>query len=401
MKNNTAARWPFLLLSCLTLTLLNAPPLSAESNTGITDTQIRIGQSCSLTGPAMGLCKGMRDGAQLYFDFINSQGGIHGRQLKLITEDDAYNPEKCRKNTESFINDQNIFLLFGYVGTPTTEAVLPLIQEKNFPLFAPLTGARIFRYPVINEVFNIRASYIQETETMVDRLVKDRGIKKIAVFYQNDSYGTDGLNGVRIAASKHGIIPSDTVSYNRESPDTEKAVSQLMKSNPEAVILIATSEPAAQVIAGMRSAGSEAVFLNVSFVNGEDLAERLINHGIGVVVSQVVPFPFYRRVPLVAEYNQVNSELSPAKQADFAGMEGFTAAKALSRILSETPAPLTREAFMKSAELHENTDIGGFSFSFNKERRQGSDLVYLTQIGPGGFLRPIENLNQLYQFHPN
>jgi ABC-type branched-subunit amino acid transport system substrate-binding protein len=392
-----------LRISLICLFLLGGLAYHAHADfpVGISETEIRIGQSCALTGPVMGLGTAMRDGARLYFAYINSQGGIHGRKINLITLDDGYNPETCKTNTETLIRKEKVFLLFGYVGTPTTQAALPLLRETGTPLFAPVTGAEMFRNPVSREVFNIRASYFQETEAMVDRLIHDRQLRRIAVFYQNDAYGEDGLNGVRRATAKYGLSPVATVSYDRTQPEMNTALALLMKENPDAVILVGSTEPCAQLISGMRAAGSEALFLNVSVVNGDHLARQLANDGVGVVVTQVVPFPFYKRIPVVAEYNRLAAELSPDTEPSFAGMEGFMAAKALCRVLEESPPTLTREDFIQTAQTQTDTDIGGFTFSFSQDLRQGGNLVYLTQIGPGGFLRPLENLGQLYPFFRN
>ncbi|PIE69891.1 MAG: hypothetical protein CSA22_10660 [Deltaproteobacteria bacterium] len=387
-----------ILMLLIVFVSLYASQTAAENTTGITDSEIRIGQSCALTGPAMAMGKGMHDGAQTYFAHINSMGGIHGKKIRLITLDDGYKPEVCKKNTKALIENKNVFLLFGYVGTPTTKAVLPLVQTSKIPFFAPATGATLLRTPMIPNVFNIRASYAQETAFMVQRLISDKGITKIAVFYQNDAFGIDGLNGVQKAASENGISVIADASYERTAPVVDTAVSQLMKASPEAVILVGSAEPCAALISGMRDAGSKALFLTVSFVGGDALASQLSNKGLGVVVTQVTPFPFYRH-PVLVEYNLLTLELTPDSPPTSSGTEGFIAAKALCKILMETPAPLTREAFMATAETQLDADIGGFSFSFSPERHQGSDRVYMTQLGPGGFLTPINHLGQLYRHY--
>src|SRR5258706_16030976 len=175
-----------------------APP-GAGAEIGITADTIRIGQVCALTGPAQGLGQELQAGATAYFAHMNRQGGIHGRQIHLLTLDDRYEPEQTIEATKKLIDQEQVFILFGYVGTPTSTAAVPLTKQTQVPFFAPFTGAEFLRTPVRAHIYNVRASYFQETEAQVHQLVDVLGTKHIAVFYQNDSYGRAGLGGVQKA----------------------------------------------------------------------------------------------------------------------------------------------------------------------------------------------------------
>ena len=383
-----------LLVSFFCLAFFAANYLSAED--GITYNRIIIGQSCALNGPAKALGQGMRDGALAYFKHINAEGGIKGKKIKLITYDDGYEPEACVLNTEQLIEEDRVFLLFGYVGTPTSKAVLDIIKKTKIPYFAPFTGAEFLRNPLTPEVFNIRASYYQETEAMVENLLMNN-LKRIAVLYQDDSYGKAGLKGVTIALQKRKMKILSKASYERNTLDVENAVSTIAISSPNAIVMIGAYKPCAKFVHLMRdSIKSRPIFLNVSFVGADALAKILGNKGLGVVVTQVVPYPFDKRVPIVEEYHRLTKKYIVDSKISFMGMEGFIAAKALCKIL-EKMKNYTRADFIRTAEsLHES--LGGFKVQFSPKSHQGSDLVHFTQIGPGGSISNIDNLNQLYKY---
>ncbi|OEU44632.1 MAG: hypothetical protein BBJ60_11755 [Desulfobacterales bacterium S7086C20] len=376
---------------------INPGPVFAQSP-GISASEIVLGQSCALEGPTRALGIGMRDGALAYFKLLNSRGGIRGKKIRLISYDDGYEPKKCLANTKKLINQDKVFLLFGYVGTPTSQVAAPIAAGKKVPYFGPFTGAEFLRNPVNHWILNLRASYYQETEAMVAHLITEKGFKRISIFYQNDAYGKAGLDGVRRALARRMMWALNEAHYPRNTVEVQPAVKAMLMTKPQAVIMIGAYEPCARFIKLMRKAGSDALFLNVSFVGADAMGRILGNEGIGVVVTQVVPYPYDKRVPVVAEFHRTVRGHSPQVEPSMVGVEGFITAKALCKILLETPDPITREGFIETAEKQSNADLGGFTFSFSPENHQGSNLVYLTQIGPGGFVMPINDLNDLYEY---
>ena len=387
-------KFRLLLASFFCMIFLSA--IDSWAEVGITQKRIILGQSCALKGPAQALGQGMRDGALAWFKHINAEGGIKGKIIKLITLDDGYEPEACVLNTKQLIEKDKVFLLFGYVGTPTSKAVFDLIKKTKVPYFAPFTGAEFLRNPLTSGIFNIRASFYQETEAMAETLWMNN-LKRISVFYQDDLYGETGLKGVKIALQKRGIKILSKASYERSTLDVENAVSEIAISNPDAVIMIGAYNPCAKFIRLMRgSTKSRPVFLNVSFVGADALAATLSNKGLGVVITQVVPYPFDKRIPVVAQYHQMTQKYMKDSKISFTGMEGFIAAKALCRIL-EKMNNFTRVEFIRTAESISES-LGGFKVQFTPKNHQGSGLVHFTQIGPGGSVSNIDNLNQLYKY---
>ena len=360
---------------------------TVRAEPGVTATTIVIGQSAPLSGPAMELGTEMRAGALAYFDFVNSRGGINGRTIVLRTLDDGYEPDRALANTRRFIESDDVFALFGYVGTPTTMAALPALTAARIPLVGPYTGAEALRKPLSRYVFNVRAGYFQETDQLVELLTK-LDLKRIAVFYQNDAYGKTGLDGVQRAMQKRGVEIVATATVERNSTDVAAAVATIAKSDPQAVIIISAYKSVAAFIKAMRKAGSFPQFMNVSFVGSKALAAELGPDGRGVGISQVVPFPWNSGIPVVRDYQKLMTAKNGPNSLSFTSLEGFIAAKVLVEALRRAGRDLTREHLITVLESMTDFDAGGFIVNYSPTDHGGSKFVELTAIGKdGNFVR--------------
>ena len=379
----TRRGWPRrLFAAALALIAIGATAWAQE---GVTSRRILIGQSAAFSGPASELGTEMRAGALAYFDYVNKQGGVHGRQIELTALDDGYEPERAAANTRKLIQD-GVFLLFGYVGTPTSNAAKPIFTEAQVPFFGPFTGAESLRAPVNRYVFNVRASYFAETDKIVSQLV-NLGLTKIAVFYQNDDYGRAGLAGVERAVKKRNLAISVTGTVERNTIDVAAAVKAIGPTEPQAVIMISAYKSCAAFIREMKKAGSNPQFINVSFVGSRALANELGETGRGVGITQVVPFPWNVGVPVVREYQRQFAAFSGKTEYSFTSLEGFIAAKVLVEGLRRTGPNLTRERFVSTMESFAY-DTGGFTVSYTPDDHSGSQFVELTVITKEGkFLR--------------
>ncbi|HEY5365039.1 MAG TPA: ABC transporter substrate-binding protein [Casimicrobiaceae bacterium] len=356
---------------------------SAYAEPGITGTTIVIGQSAPLTGPAMELGTEMRAGALLYFDYINSRGGVNGRTIELRTLDDGYEPDRAVANTHRFIDKDEVFALFGYVGTPTTLASMPVFTQARVPLVGPFTGAEQFRKPVNRYIFNVRASYFQETDDLVELLAK-LNLTRISVFYQNDAYGKAGLEGVDRAMKKRKLEIAGTGTFERNSSDVAAAVASIAKTNPQAVIQIGAYKSCAAFIKAMTKVGVVAQYMNVSFVGARALAQELGNDGRGVGISQVVPFPWNGGVPVVREYQKLTLAKTGKETYSFTSLEGFIAAKVMVEGLRRAGREPTRERLVSALETLNDYDVGGFYVTYSPTDHTGSRFVELTAIGKDG-----------------
>jgi branched-chain amino acid transport system substrate-binding protein len=360
--------------------------VDARAEDGITPSTILIGQSAAFTGPAAQLGIQMRDGAKLWFDQINAQGGVNGRRIELKSRDDKYESKLAAENTKKLIEEDKVFLLFAYVGTPTSQASLPIFTGARVPFVAPFTGAELLRAPFNRYIFNIRASYFDETEKIVEHLTRT-GVKRLAVFYQNDAYGQAGLEGVRRALERRNMKIAATGTVERNTTNVAEAVKTINAAQPEATVMISAYTSVTEFVRQMKAAGSISQYFNVSFVGSKALAEALGKDGHGVMISQVVPFPWSPLTPIVKEY------LDLAKRAgnvdvNFSSLEGFIAAKVLVEGLRRAGKEPTREKFINAMDTMSNYEIGGFAVKFAPDNHNGSQFVELSMIGrEGKFIR--------------
>ncbi len=371
--------------------LLTAMPVPAQ-DPGVSDERILFGQSAAFSGPAQELGISMRLGIQAAFHEVNREGGVHGRRLELTSLDDAYEPEVTVANTHALIREQKVFALIGAVGTPTSRAAVPVAAEAGVPYIAPFTGAAFLRDARWSNVINLRASYNQETEEMVARLTEDMGIKRIAVLYQDDSFGRAGYRGVRNALDRRKMTPVAIGLYPRNTLAVKMALLDVSDGDPKAVILIGAYKPLATFISWARFSGLHAVFMNISFVGSNALAQELGSGGAGVYVTQVVPFPTDRSLPIVVNYHRALSAYASGTVPGFISFEGYLAGRLAIAGLKSCGREVSRTQFLDGFSQAGMINLGGFRLRFGKEDNQGSDAVFLTVIGHDGRYRPIRSL---------
>lgn len=371
--------WGFIILM-----LLSAPFCWAED--GVTEKEILIGMTNAQTGPVSELGFMMRDGAKIYFNKVNAAGGIQGRKIRLVVYDDNYQPPLTIANTRKLIEEEKVFALFGYIGSPNSAAIVPLISRARVPYLFPLTGAEVIRNPVNKYIFNVRASYADEVEVMVERLTKDLHIQKIGVLAQDDAMGEAGRAGTIRALRKRNMTLVGDGKYQRNTVEVDEALETLMKANPEAVVMACTYVPCATFLKKAKARGFAPKFLLISSGTAALLREAG-KDAEGLIVTQIVPNPSDSPLPIVKEY------LSDMKSAgilpDPVGLESYVGAKVLVEALKKT-SPLTREAFVSALE-NLKMDAGGLEVSFSPSDHQGLHQVFLTKIEKGKIVT-IHNL---------
>lgn len=340
-----------------------------------------LGQSAPLSGPSAQLGRDYRDGALAWFNEVNRRGGIHGRRLQLVSLDDRYEPALTLRNTRRLLKGDRAFALFGYVGTPTVKTILPLVERERIPLVAPLTGARLLRHPLRPMVFNLRASYQAEIDQIVNDLVH-AGRRRIAVLHQRDAFGEDGLRSCRAALARHGLQPVAVATVQRNSTNTDAAAHQVHAADPSAVVVISAYPSSAAFSRTLQQLGSSAQLMNVSFVGTGALEDALPGgRASGIGISQVVPFPWDRRVPVVADYQRLMRQQQPRARYGFTSLEGFLAARWLSEALQRAGANPSRQSLMAAFESMRNLDLGGYRLKLGPGDHQASDFVDLTYLG--------------------
>jgi branched-chain amino acid transport system substrate-binding protein len=351
-----------------------------------TGNKIVLGQSAAFSGPASALGEQFRKGAQLLFDQVNARGGIAGRSIELQSLDDGYEPDRCSANTRKLI-DSGVSALFGYIGTPTSIAALPMATQARVPFFAPFTGAEALRTPFNRYAFHVRASYFNETAEIVKQLTAV-GLRKIAVFHQNDSYGKAGLDGVTRALQPLGLAPAALGTVERNTVAVDAAVEAIMAGKPDAIVQISAYKSCAAFIRAARLAGFSGGFYNVSFVGTQALAHELGPDGRGVVVSQVMPFPFAATTAVSGDFLAAGkAALGDKFEPGYSSMEGYVAARTLVEGLRRSggkPGPDSLIAGLES--LHE-FNLGGFTVDFGPQKHTGSRFVDMTILTADGKVR--------------
>lgn len=358
---------------------------------GVTETTVTLGSSLALSGHASYLGVQTLRGALCYLKHVNEEGGVHGRTIELTSYDDSYDPPRCLANTQKLIVEDKVFALFCYVGTPTTVKILPMVDDARIPLLGMFTGANALREPFNRYLINIRASYYQETAAAVRHLVADLGLKRIAVFYQYDAYGFDGLTGAELALKTFGLAPVARGSYVRGTLDVEEGFTKIEASGAEAVVMIGTYDACARFIQLARESRFSPIFYTVSFVGAEELARRLgPKPGEVVIMSQVVPPT--GSAPHAAgsgarEYVELLARYYPDDKPNSVGLEGYYNARILVEGLRRAGRNLTREGFIQALESIDGLELEpGLAVSFGPANHQGLGQVFFTRLKEGRFV---------------
>lgn len=402
-----------LLLITVGFSLLNTAAIAASETHG----NITLGMSASFTGPSKGLGIELLRGSNAYLKLINKNGGINGKKIEIKYYDDGYNPVPAIRNTIRLVQEDNVLCLFNYVGTPTVTRVLPLIkhfnQERSVYMFFPFSGAEPQReYPYNHFVFNIRASYRQETEGLISKLY-EAGYKRMAIFYQADAYGRSGWDGVRRTLAEKGLTLTAAATYRRGAEFKEsmqKQVEILGAGNPDAIICIGAYAACAAFIRDARNYGLDIPICNLSFVGSENLLS-LLNSIKGLdekdytsrlINTQVVPSYEDTSLSAVVEYRKAinnSDDLIPHEylkdyeplKYSFVSFEGFINAKVMCEILKRMARTDKPDGIYTTTLSVHNLDIGiDTPVIFKNGRHQGLNKVYFTTVEGNKFI-PIKD----------
>jgi branched-chain amino acid transport system substrate-binding protein len=368
---------------------------------GVTANEIRFGIVAPFSGPAKELGRQMKLGIDTAFARVNEAGGVEGRLLKLVSADDGYEPARTTDAMKQLYDKEQVFGFIGNVGTPTAAVAIPYALERRTLFFGAFTGSNILRNdPPDRYVFNYRASYAEETATVVHYLIKLRRLqpRQIAVFAQQDSYGDAGFAGVAKAFRGLGINDATILrlNYKRNTVDVDDAVNQLkaQKLGIRAVVMVATYRAAAKFIEKTRDQFPGMIYSNVSFVGSTALAEELMllgpRYASGIIVTQVVP-AVGGYSSAVLEYKNALAKYFPGESPDYVSLEGYVAANVLIQALKRTGPQLDTERLIDVLENTRNLDLGlGSPLSFGRAEHQASHKIWGTAIDDGGHYQALE-----------
>lgn len=373
--------------------LLAATALASRGDeAGVSEDAVLFGQAAALEGPSSALGLRMRQGIVAAFTEVNAKGGVNGRKLQLISRDDGYDPDRSVAQTLRLIENDKVFALIGAVGTPTAMATIPITSTRNVPFIGPFTGAEFLRDLELPNVVNIRASYGAEAEAWIKHLTEDRRFTRIGIFYQDDSFGRDGLTGVKRALARRGLELAAEGTFERNTRAVGQAWRMIRRADPEAIVMVGTYGPCAEFIKLAHRSGFYPTFVNVSFVGANALAAELGPEGEGVIVSQVVPFPWDRSLKLVADYQAAQKAFDPTLTPDFVSLEGYLSGRLAAAALAAAGPNPTRASLLRAINDIGRFDISGSSFTIGTRMIDTPPKVFLTVIQKDGTFKAMDRL---------
>jgi len=366
--------------------LITALPAFAQGVPGVSAEQIVLGHSGALSGPLQDLGTEVLRGAQLYFDALNARGGVHGRSVKLQPKDDGYDPQRTLQNVNAYVENEDVFALFGVFGTPNNEAIIPVAVKAGLPMVGPYTGALSIRKRELRGLFNIRASYADEMEKLVEHL-HALNIRRLAIAHQDNAFGREVLAAAQQALARRGLKPMIVVSVKNDASDAADAAGKIaaLEEMPQAVLLGLAGKPTVETIRHLNQKQRGLALYAPSVLAAPSNLRTLGKDATGITVTQIVPFPRNTTIPVVREYQAV-ATAAGEKEYSHLVLEGFINAKVTAEGLRRAGRNLTRAGFVAAMEGMKPFDVGGMEVSFGNGAASGARLVELTMINAQGRL---------------
>lgn len=348
---------------------------------------VKIAQSTALSGPLGELGQAMHQGAKACFAAINAKGGVNGRLIELVAVDDGYDVKRSLANVKGFIEDRNNFALFNCMGTPMIEAMLPQVMESGIPFFAPFSGALSVRPKNARNVFNIRASYADEAEQLVQHLATI-GVKRIAIVYQNNTFGKEVFDATQRSMTRHKLDATAIVTVENNSSDAGAAAAKIATSNPEAVLVGLAGKPTIDFVKAMRMHRKGLPLYALSIMGAAATIKAMGDDATGIAISQVVPLPNATVVPVVRDFQHAWKAAGVTLAPSHLALEGYINARVFAEALRLAGRNPTRSGFIDSTWNLKRYDLGGFEVSFSDSATNASRFVELTMVARDGrFIR--------------
>jgi branched-chain amino acid transport system substrate-binding protein len=356
------------------------------SDKGVTPTDIRLGASAVLSGPLGAQTRDYGVGSRLYFDAVNAEGGVHGRKISYTTLDDGFDVKRALDNTRKLIEEESVFMIFHSTGTAQTGAILPLLAESRTIAFGPVTGASAFREKVNPYLFHVRASYANEARRILSQL-KQTGISRIAVFYQDDGLGKTLQAELRQAASAENISFVAEIKGDPAKPDFKAAAAATEQARPQAVIVATAGTTFTSYIKAVQQTAAKPGFYGFSVASLDVINRELKEQARGIILTQIMPSLRNTTIPVVAEYLKLLREKSPDAPASASQFEGFVHARLLVEGLRRAGRQLSTESFIKAMESAGEISFGRFVARYSPQSHNGSSYVEMAIIDNEGQLR--------------
>ncbi|HEY2929388.1 ABC transporter substrate-binding protein [Piscinibacter sp.] len=372
--------------SILLAFVLSACTLAHASDKGVTPTEIKLGASAVLSGPLGAQTSEYGVGSRLYFDAVNAAGGVHGRKISYVTLDDGFDVKRAAENTRKLIDEHGVFMIYNNTGTAQTAAILPLLEQSKTLVFGPVTGASAFRDKYNPYVFHVRAGYAAEARRIVSQL-KQTGISRIAVFYQDDGLGKTLLGELRNASAAENVPFTAEIKLDPKQPDFSAAAAATLKAQPQAVILATAGTTLTSYVSAVLETTTRPGFYGFSVASQDVIKRELKEQARGIVLAQIMPSLRNTSVPVVVEYLKLLRERSGEAVPSASQFEGFVHAKLLVVGLRRAGPKLTTDSFIKAMESAGDIGFGRFIARYTPQSHVGSTYVELAIMDKLGQLR--------------
>ena len=343
---------------------------------------IVVGQSFDSSGATASRFKEYTKGVDAYIDRVNTQGGINGRQVKLVRYEDAVTAEKALANAKRLVEQDGAMLFFGMGSAPSTSAILPYAEEKGIPVLGSLSGADSLRKPS-PMLFHFRASFSEEINRLAAHFATI-AIKRVAVLAADLPIGKDGIVALEAAAKVNGLEIVKIARVAADFKNLDESVAAIAAASPEAVLILVPAGPGIKFIEALRKGDVRAQLAGLSVMSSDSLYKSLGEQAKGVIITQVVPFPWSLKVGFSRDYQKLMTDAKLPLSID--SMEGYMSARLLVEGLKAAGSKPTRQSFVASLEAMNRKDVDGLLMSFSAKDRSLIRLVDITMLGSAGKL---------------
>lgn len=379
-----AALLSFPLMRIFLVSLLLASS-AAAAETGVSPGEIVLGTCLPFEGTAKETGALLLQGLDVYFKYVNDNGGVHGRKIKLVSHNDGYEPDKAVACFNQLKSD-GIMAGVMFYGAPPAAKYVPMATSSKIPVIGFGTGPKFIYDPVNRYVFNARASFIDEAGDVVGHLVNGMGLKHFAAIFQDDAGGVAIFEGIKRGAEKYGAVIDAQATYPRNTLDVDQAIASVRATNPQAVFLLGPFAPAAAVAKRAKELGWKTRFIAVG--SRDPFLKAAGADGEGTIVTQVFPPPDKTDLKTVALLHKLLAKYAPGAKPTYYGLEAMTNAMLTVEGLKRAGAAPTRESLVDALESMTGFDAGlgpGFMVKFSKDRHGAFDRAYGTVVRDGKF----------------
>ncbi|QDL56714.1 ABC transporter substrate-binding protein [Rhodoferax aquaticus] len=364
------------MLTCLALV---SPTLALADSKPIV-----LGQTYVQSGPLASLSTDPLLGIRAMLESVNRSGGIGGRPIELRQLDDAYDTARASANVKQLVGDGAVAILMP-IGTSSSVGAVKTANELKVPIVGPYTGAA----PVMKHTdygFPVRISFEEECARIVNHLFT-LGVTRIA-FAHNDNPGARAaMESAKSFIEQRGTKMIGSVAIKNDASDAAAQAQELAKLKPEVVVFSASNDVTAKFIQAYRATGAGATFYSLSFLNGAQLFKTIDKDAVGVVISQVVPYPWNVAMPIVIEYQAAMKKIG-VSDVSYASLEGYVSAKVVVEALKQAGPNPSAEKVKTALETFKALNLGGVTLRYTPTEHLGINFSELSMLRKdGSFIR--------------